>query len=448
MPLPMDISIPVTSVSTTDELIMQHNADPPLVVVLDPQQLPATISFVTTGDGLGIETPPLADVVSADWWRDSGTAALLGYSLPALAALRPVADAAGNTSLGAALDVINASSTPTVVRDYVDELIAARWAHEAEGLKLVQNSDTTCQQIYQWGLRGEQLHDASALEAQQATMASVLGHVLPGGGTVYSVLSGIPQMASEIGSYTLGLQTPGFLVTGDDAIDVVSGGTAGDTIETGTGRDAVMGFEGNDAISTGAGCDWLWGGAGDDTLSGGADVDTAVYSGTKASYQIAKTGDGFTVSGADGVDTLVGIERLMFSDTAMALDSDGTAGQAYRMYGAAFGRAPDPGGLGYWIAALDSGAALHGVALAFMQSNEYKLLYGTDQSNGEFLTACYQNVLHRAPDAAGYAYWLGILEQHLDTTNGVLANLSESAENQAALIGIIGNGFTYTPYEA
>jgi hypothetical protein len=55
-------------------------------------------------------------------------------------------------------------------------------------------------------------------------------------------------------------------------------------------------------------------------------------------------------------------------------------------------------------------------------------------------------VLHRAPEAGGYNYWLGILDQHLDTAAGALANISEGGENQAAVNLVIGNGFAYTPF--
>ena len=58
----------------------------------------------------------------------------------------------------------------------------------------------------------------------------------------------------------------------------------------------------------------------------------------------------------------------------------------------------------------------------------------------------YTNVLHRAPDAAGAQYWVEILDSQRDDVAGVLANVSESPENQAALIGAIQNGIFFTPY--
>ncbi len=106
------------------------------------------------------------------------------------------------------------------------------------------------------------------------------------------------------------------------------------------GDDNIVGTTGNDTFFLGAGNDTATGGGGNDSLDGGIGVDTAVFSDSRASCVIAKTSAGYTVSGgADGTDTLTGIERLQFADTSVALDLDGTAGNSARLIGAAFGPA-------------------------------------------------------------------------------------------------------------
>jgi hypothetical protein len=60
--------------------------------------------------------------------------------------------------------------------------------------------------------------------------------------------------------------------------------------------------------------------------------------------------------------------------------------------------------------------------------------------------AVYRNVLHRAPDKAGYDYWVAALDAGHSSTAQLLTAFSESSENQAALAGVIGNGFAFTPY--
>lgn len=209
------------------------------------------------------------------------------------------------------------------------------------------------------------------------------------------------------------------------------------------GGQSIVGTPGNDILTGGSGNDTLVGAGGNDTLDGGAGVDTAVFSGAYAAYAIAKSGAGFTVAGPEGTDTLVNIERLQFADAGVALDVQGSGGQAYRLYQAAFDRAPDAAGLGFWIHSLDAGVALPQVAQDFMDSAEFAARYGAPDTT-HFVDQLYANVLHRAPDAAGEAYWVGHLDAGDLTRADTLAHFSESAENQAALIGTIQNGMVFT----
>jgi hypothetical protein len=180
-------------------------------------------------------------------------------------------------------------------------------------------------------------------------------------------------------------------------------------------------------------------------IDGGAGVDTVVY--PNRDMDIGHSGNQVTVKapGAAAADTLSGIERLVFPDHAWALDVDGHGGQTYRLYTAAFARLPDLDGLGFWMAALDRGMSLHDVAAGFVQSDEFRTLYGTNPSDEAFVNLLYQNVLHRAPEAQGLSFWLTALHNGL-THADALIGFSESPENQAALIGSIGNGFSYHPY--
>ena len=143
---------------------------------------------------------------------------------------------------------------------------------------------------------------------------------------------------------------------------------------------------------------------------------------------------------ADGTDTLVNISRLEFTDKTIALDIDGTAGQAYRIYKAAFNRTPDNGGLKYWIEMMDGGKKLSEVASGFIASNEFKSLYGENPTNDQFVSKLYDNVLGRAPDAGGFNYWVGLLNNKQIDMTSTLVNFSESTENQAGVIGVIQNG--------
>nr|WP_229499640.1 DUF4214 domain-containing protein [Pseudoduganella ginsengisoli] len=181
-------------------------------------------------------------------------------------------------------------------------------------------------------------------------------------------------------------------------------------------------------------------------IDGGAGIDTVWYGGSMYYHGIKRVGTEIQVTSYGGaVDVYTGVERVMMNDQLYAVDIDGNGGQAYRMYQAAFNRRPDSEGLGYWIGQLDKGMPLNDVARGFVASAEFKKLYGDAPSDDAFVTALYSNVLHRAPDADGFHYWQDVLHHGLPREE-VLVSFGESVENKAALLEIIGNGFTYTPY--
>lgn len=215
-------------------------------------------------------------------------------------------------------------------------------------------------------------------------------------------------------------------------------------------NDAII-FDGT--ISGSNANDIFTGGSGNDTIDGGSGIDTVKYNGFRASFILNTTLTGHQLkdnSGIDGNDTLINIERLQFKDKTIAFDIDGNAGQVYRLYQAAFDRVPDQGGLGYWIDQMDGGMGLSQVATGFINSAEFKTLYGNNPSNSAFVTLLYDNVLHRAPDAGGYAYWMNKLT-HGVTREQALIGFSESTENKVALMAFSmdGNmGKDYRLYQA
>ena len=57
-----------------------------------------------------------------------------------------------------------------------------------------------------------------------------------------------------------------------------------------------------------------------------------------------------------------------------------------------------------------------------------------------------QSAPYSAAESGGYNYWLDVLNSGNANVAQVLASFSESPQNQAAVIGVIGNGIMYTPY--
>ena len=278
--------------------------------------------------------------------------------------------------------------------------------------------------------------------------------------------------------------------TGDD--DLV-GTPFADVFTLGAGNDRATGLGGNDVIDGGAGIDVAryLGPIADHLITKQTGSVTVQYQ--PPIIQPFASGD-IPLAGAfageaqdlgpleaasedSGTDTLYSVERLLFSDRAYALDitptgdiddpvtkgEGGNAGKAYRLYQAAFARTPDLEGLGYWISVVDSGASLWNIADGFIGSDEFKSKYGDDPSNAEYTQALYANVLGRDPDGFGYDYWNAVLSGEpmpIDDAYGdlsgayvgqttrqqMLVDFSESMENKALVIGVIGNGFEFLPW--
>jgi hypothetical protein len=222
--------------------------------------------------------------------------------------------------------------------------------------------------------------------------------------------------------------------------------TGGDT------GDKLTGSANDDKLDGGAGNDILHGGAGTDLLIGGDGKDTATYDGKRENYKITHDASGWHVADqrtgatSDGSDTLQGVERIAFADGAVALDVDGVAAQAYRIYRAAFDRTPDLGGLGFWIGQLDQGTTLRDIANGFVQSQEFIDQYGSAPSNADIVMRLYKNILHREPDAGGYQFWLDALDHNKASLPELLASFSESGENVDGVAELIANGILFTPY--
>ncbi len=271
-------------------------------------------------------------------------------------------------------------------------------------------------------------HDGSLISVTNANFA-----IAPGTDLLESAVMG------SAGSDDIGIELPGRLY--DDML--ISAGAGDDVVSLkgGGGRLRLDAGDGNDIVSL----------LGDrQTVDGGRGTDTVKLAGAQADYTVKRDAAGsgqLSVTDKSGaVSTLLNVERIVFGNATVALDIDGNAGQAYRLYKAVFNRTPDAGGLGFWINSLDHGTSLIQVAAAFMTTDEYKSAYGSSQSNLELVTRFYRNILGRDPEPLGRDFWVGKLEANVVGVAEVMAAISESLENKDGLAPIVGNGFAYTPW--
>jgi hypothetical protein len=220
-------------------------------------------------------------------------------------------------------------------------------------------------------------------------------------------------------------------------------------------ENAIGGF-GQDTLIGNSVNNRLRGNGDDDFLDGGEGIDTAVYSGTAESYYLEFADPAaYTLTmmdltaDRDGFDTFINVERLQFADTMLALDiwPNETAGNTYLLYQAAFDRAPDEEGLGFWIHSVDNGANIvNDVALNFILSDEFIGLYGANTSVPEFMHLLYQNVLNRVPDQEGLNYWLTEFAKEGDSLAyraSILNNFAISTENLYNVYPLIYDGIVY-----
>ena len=118
--------------------------------------------------------------------------------------------------------------------------------------------------------------------------------------------------------------------------DVLKGLSGDDILRGGAQRDEVVGGQGNDDVKGGGGADQVFGSYGDDTLAGGSGddfidggpgQDVAVYRGVRRHYSVRTEDDvvivqdtATTLAGDDGLDRVINVERLLFSDRTTIAD--------------------------------------------------------------------------------------------------------------------------------
>lgn len=212
-----------------------------------------------------------------------------------------------------------------------------------------------------------------------------------------------------------------------------------------TGNDTLIGNDVNNRLT---------GGKGNDGLDGGEGRDTAFFSGTLGQYTVSIPTNGVTrvtdgVAGRDGIDSLAAVERLHFSDCNMGLDTGRgeNAGEAYRIYKAAFNRVPDVEGLGFWINALDQGYSLAQVGDSFTTTPEFQRVYGANSSNYTFVNQLYQHVLNRGADTEGFNFWNNALNAGY-SRGAVLAVYTECPETIQQTAQLVAAGIQYKEWVA
>jgi hypothetical protein len=258
--------------------------------------------------------------------------------------------------------------------------------------------------------------------SQSSDVAGLKGYLLSG--AVFSPADGNGTTANEYMTVFQGYQTP-FTANHDQS----------NIIEGGAGRDTLTGF------------------GGDDVLIGKEALDSARYHGNAAEYHLAKRPDEswlieHTNGGWEGSDALIDIERILFSNTALALDLNGNAGITAKILGAVFG----PESISNKVYA---GIGLHlldnGMHFEELMQLAIETALGADATNHAMVVnLLYENVVGFAPSAEEAAYYVELLDHSIYTTASIGVMAADTPLNQANidLVGLTQTGLEYWPVSA
>ena len=300
------------------------------------------------------------------------------------------------------------------------------------GKKAFAAENNTYQYTDATGLRVDNIIDDGGMDTLDfsALTVGVDVNLTPG---AYSSVGKIASGAKALANLTVSL---------DATIENVVGSPQADTI---------LGNAANNRIT---------GGAGDDTINGGAGGDTAVFSGTRASYTVAKGASNIVVThtgGTDGTDTLTNVERVQFSDVKVAYDSamGESAGNSVLLLGAVLGnnllQAKKPL-IGTVAELFDMGIySMQILSGALMRLPIWGALAngGADTAtNTQIANYLLTTVNRAAPDAATLAAAVNAIDTQTGAAQGTfLGLLAESAANQlqVGLVGLAATGIDLGP---
>ncbi len=106
--------------------------------------------------------------------------------------------------------------------------------------------------------------------------------------------------------------------------------------------------------------------------------------------------------------------------------------QIIRLYDTVFDRAPDAGGLAFWEGVATQGHGLDYMAARFMVAVEFATTYG-QPTNLSFVRSLYENILDRAGEAEGVAFWTSALDQGRADRAAIVVQFSECPEHIAQM---------------
>ena len=402
--------VPISTTTTTDPSTGLNNSsvDVPVVVPTRPDD-PNTPNATLADIPLGVTAPA----------GSAGTT--LTVSLPVGTGLQADGPTALLSNAQALLDLIMRIEQKTVAGSSVQ--------HDMTG----QGTDFLTALLSNTMLQTKTLVPTVAAGAgPQTIFINGSSTTPPAGGAANSTAIGIVIDASHLNAgSTLQLNNVDFAAVvgaatlrGGDGQNFVIGDAAVQNILLGADDDRLLGGGGNDIIGSAGGNDYLDGGADNDKVAGGIGNDTLlggsgddVLQGgrsTQGAWTFRQAADGTlsaqhqTALFAPAASEALARADLNGASAELAFlgASAARVAEVALLYHAAFGRTPELAGLNFWLA---GGGTIGQIADGFMQSAEWQ---GGDKAKLDdtaYVQQLYHQVLGRAADADGQAYWLAAL---------------------------------------
>jgi hypothetical protein len=189
--------------------------------------------------------------------------------------------------------------------------------------------------------------------------------------------------------------------------------------------------------------------------TGVSHLNTAIYTDISSNFTITVLSTNSNevqhlanTNGALADTTYSNVQRLQFSNTMVALDvaPNQNAGEVYMLYKATFGRAPEAGGMGFWLDKLDKGADLTKTLSAyFVTCAEFTARYGDKTSDTTYINNIYKSLYNRDADAGGAKYWTDKLSTGT-TRAEILSYFATLPEGAALVANELTHGIVYTQW--
>ena len=205
----------------------------------------------------------------------------------------------------------------------------------------------------------------------------------------------------------------------------------------------AIGGLGNDILLGNLANNVLRGNRGDDVLDGNTGIDTAIFSGSRAGYELTLGAKIQVVdkSGLEGTDNLTKIERLQFTDKSVAIDLDGNAGITAKIIGAVLGNSAlkSPTYVGLGLSYLDKG-------MSYSDLGALALTAVGATTNDAIVSTLWLNVIGSPASALDKAPFVKMLADGMKAGD-LVALAADTAFNTTNinLVGLAQTGIEYIP---